>query len=433
MGCDETVYSACARYHDRSGYFNSEATSELLLGHQRGGSHIDTLVGVNHLQVATSNAFEPLEILLRERTVLAAYLPLMTGTRRSSIMNVCANALDSETTRARTGLTWNEVTTDHELRHCPSCADQQRSELGYSFWRTPHQLPGVWVCLEHGGTLSYVPKRGKRNMNWLSAERAWPRLLHGRVRSEFTERLIRVAACIYWIASNTSINSDVLDAMIRTRFKRAGRIRNEIKVTDTELESLQSQDIAPLIESGASHFKGLSNPIWIRQTIRDRRTAHPVKWAVLLSLYGDCSLSSLAVEHYIALSRLPQIDMFDELSAPRRSKAPEYLYNVMNRPISVREAAVESGMRYSEVSCWLKRDIDLVKHWRNSGYHVKLQAAKFTIEGAIRNSPDAFRSIIINQCLWAVRWLEVHDPNLLKKILPPSIQKFDRQLRLEFK
>lgn len=44
------------------------------------------------------------------------------------------------------------------LRCCKDCADEDFANLGYSYWRRAHQLPGILWCHEHGSQLSIHPK-----------------------------------------------------------------------------------------------------------------------------------------------------------------------------------------------------------------------------------------------------------------------------------
>ena len=286
---DESIYSICARFHQLSGYLRPEVTSNLLLGHCHGGTRQDMQVGLAHLLQVSGGAFESIPEMLRTRTVLRAYLPLMSSLRRAAIIRTCSQPWSVDTTRATAGLTWNKVTTYHELRICTECADRQRRELGSCYWLNSHQLPGVWVCLEHGGSLSVVPRRGRRIREWISAENAWSTLNHGSINPVSLNRFRQLAACVNWIGSNESLTFEVLAAMIRSRLRLAGFARSDVKMTTAELERLNSAEISPLVSSGAPHFAALGNPVWISSSLKDRLTAHPVKLAALLSIAGECN------------------------------------------------------------------------------------------------------------------------------------------------
>ena len=113
---DETIYSACTRYHFRSGYSDSATTSTRLLGHARGGKHQDLPVGVARLSRLTGGAIAANETTLRERTVLRAYLPLMSLARREKVVGACLRSTKSVLAKAYSGLSYG-ITTDHRLRH----------------------------------------------------------------------------------------------------------------------------------------------------------------------------------------------------------------------------------------------------------------------------------------------------------------------------
>jgi hypothetical protein len=157
-----------------------------------------------------------------------------------------------------------------------------------------------------------------------------------------------------------------------------------------------------------------------------------LRWAVLLAAHGAVDRVALDRAYQDAAARCPQPSLFDDEPTHRRAHAPQHIYRALTGPVTINEAVAATGIRKCELEVWLLRDTELVAHRRRTTEEVRRRAACFTIEGYCRENPQALRSQVIRDCLWAVRWLEVHDRALLETLLPAVVPMFDRQIRLNF-
>ncbi len=426
---DETLYSVCARYHYRSGYSDSATTSARLLGHIRGGKQHDLLVGIAKLSKLTEGAIPANEVTLRKRTVLRAYLPLMSTVRRAKVVDACLRSTNSLLAKSYAGLSAGANTT-HSLRHCQECLEAQRTEHGFEFWLNAHQLPGVWVCPLHQRLLMFLPDRGKKRADWMQVGSNKLQELPPEAIA-VAGRLARVSSAMQWLGSAERLNVDALAIMIRARLHSSRYARSDVKTSEHELNCFHQQEIRPLPLSGVSHFRAMTDASWISSCLRDERSSHPLKWAVLLSTTGDADFSTLSSHYRTATERLSQPELFEDSYRPRRARAPEAAYAALTGPVTVADAARASGMRVSELEGWIRRDEMLAQHWRTTDFDVRRRAAIFTIQGCKTENPKIMRSQVISRCLWAVRWLEQNDRQLLNLLLPEKQSKYDRQLRLQ--
>ena len=363
---------------------------------------------------------------------MRAYLPLMSADRRLEAVELLRSPFHSGSKRARVGLSWNEVTTVHELRLCTECLNNQRARIGFGYWESAKQLPGVWICTTHREILRYVPQQGPKRRDWISASSAITRpIFETSFDHAVVKLLTRIEACITWISSQSTLDRDGLTMMTRTRLYEARHFRNETRATFDELDTLQHKFIAPLLTAKIPHFVALSDAEWMRQILRDRRAGHPVKWALLLALGHDVTPAGLNRDYQDSIERLPSRQLFDDAREPHLQKAPRSLYVAMTGPVRLSAAVKATQMRPGEIQRWLRRDLGLEAHWHHSAFEVKCKAAHFTLEGAVRENPEMGRSQIIKRCLAAVRWLEVNDPVSLNHLLPPVVTMFDKQLRLD--
>ncbi|WP_428503072.1 TniQ family protein [Roseateles sp.] len=412
---DETIYSACARFHQLAGRSNSESSSELLLGHAVGGSEIDLVSGLQHLQEASYGLIPCNLETLRQRSVLRAYLPFMSAARRRQVLTACSSSQSPLPIRAERGLTWSCSMLEHHLRACPECA-AEHLQAGFAYWVTGHQLPGVWVCLRHRCALRSMCRRGHRNMTWATVAGAKFDVRPEPSRDLFAA-LCNISTCVEWLSAQPSVNLEVLLMQFRSRMRESGFSRSDVKVTDEELRQLHEL-MHLTIGSGIPHFAGYDKVNWIRLTVRDLRFAHPLHWAMLLAFSGDACEASLAQEYADAQARLPELELFEDPSVTRRACAPASLYKAMEQFERLEICAQRSSLRIGEVQRWLLRDPALAEHRKASEFKIKHRAATQCIEGALLHNPSLTRVGVLRRVPWAFRWLEAHDPELLGRLTP---------------
>lgn len=89
------------------------------------------------------------------------------------------------------------------LNFCPDCRDADVARFGTAAWRTAHQLPGVFVCLEHSAPLraSDVAAVGSRALH--PCPRDGPGM---EVRSPFAPgTALRIARASGWLLLNPHV------------------------------------------------------------------------------------------------------------------------------------------------------------------------------------------------------------------------------------
>ena len=421
----ETIYSVCSRTHWTSGRIDARHTSTLLLGHGRGGAHHDFPRGMHHLQQAARGRLGPMEVELRERTVLGIYWPFMSSTQRARVIRLCAESNPSVLNAVRAGVSW-QIAPRHELRYCPKCLKIEQQVAGHGHWHAEHQWPGVWICPIHGEELRYVPRSAKCN-KWLTVERGVVASRLAELPRGAEDLLSKVSLCCTWIGSLSQASFEALGIMVRGRMRKAGAVRRELSVTIGEF-----QDVSGHISSklhGVMHFESFQGTQWIQDTLVDPRAGHPLRWAILLSLSGSVALEDLQSGYRKAIAQVPQRDFFDR-GEHRRAVAPPELYHALSEPIQVRQAARALDVDKSEIQSWIRRDQQLADHWRTSRADARRDAATGAIEAFLRANPTCLRIDVLRSCLWAVRSLERYDQAALDRLLPAPITKHWRQLPL---
>lgn len=153
---NESIYSLTVRYHIMAGNWSTYITLGELFGRANGRvpyqpmpaklgefvkripkkdrlSDFETLV-LNHTSFPYHSCFIP-----PDRRILALEVLKKTGTAAAGLSMGLINAPGGRAAA--------------DMAYCPECEADDRSRLGYAYWRVSHQLPLVTVCHTHGSPL----------------------------------------------------------------------------------------------------------------------------------------------------------------------------------------------------------------------------------------------------------------------------------------
>lgn len=153
---DELLYSVLARFAHHYRIVRAKPFSELVAG--QASLVIPTLLParLDRLGWLIEDRWkEKLESVALRNTLLPFFLHAkfagVTG-----IHHVMAMAkADRPSELAKTlGINAARIKMPEVFRYCPLCVELDRAERGETHWRRHHQLPGVFVCADHGVPLS---------------------------------------------------------------------------------------------------------------------------------------------------------------------------------------------------------------------------------------------------------------------------------------
>lgn len=146
---DELLYSVCARYKDLMKYPNSiTATRDFF-----GGGAISAIVDLpNRLEYLVS-ALPPghlykVDEFIDNHTMFPFYAPFLSSKRARVIRDEMRRVGENQVFE-RIGLNASRVGRPSWLRFCPVCAEEDRRQLGETYWHRVHQMSGVEVCPRH--------------------------------------------------------------------------------------------------------------------------------------------------------------------------------------------------------------------------------------------------------------------------------------------
>lgn len=428
----ELVYSVCSRFHIRSGNQRRETTSIALFGYSTAFRNPQVPAGLNWLSVISRGILNPSEETLRSRTLLKAYLPLIPVNRRSGIFSAIA-ASDPTAAKARSGLS-RYCEAAKLLKFCDQCVIDQTKMEGVSFWKTDHQLPGVWLCMEHKMVLRLVDLQNTLTRDWKLPHHFSESAIQPKLSSMQMLKLFRVMDVMNWIAKKSFLDTTNLLIMLRLRLRLAGMCRSELKLFTVEVEHLQHLMTNFYSDVTTPDVVAAMREDWFSNLFNEKRHYNPLTWALALAFCGDTKATFLDGEYVDASNRRPQPDLFGYLNAAqnKRACAPAQLYAALDGALHKADAVRNSEFTESEINNWLIKDPELHRHWKKSCHDRKRRDSMKTIKDYLRCNSESLRVDVLNACNKEYRWLEKNDPEGFASTVPPISRKYDRQLNLAF-
>lgn len=149
---DESFYSLCCRYHYVSGNAVAARSAQQLFGHSRNGTQHDFPSRIHVFAQRTQTLLGTPEEIIRTRTVMPFFLPWKSPQEAHHLMTMFCNGKAGKI-KSLLGLPASRMRAHLPLKACPQCIHEDRQRVGVAYWHLTHQLPGVWVCLDHGCAL----------------------------------------------------------------------------------------------------------------------------------------------------------------------------------------------------------------------------------------------------------------------------------------
>ncbi|WP_416759400.1 TniQ family protein [Roseateles sp. So40a] len=422
----ETLYSLCSRYAHLTGNPDSQPISRALLGHRRASCLHAMPAGLGHLCEISVGLVVLDADLLRRRSGLAALWPFLDQRKRQSLLEQAASP-PLKGTRQPSGLQWNVLPKTVFLRHCSHCLRKDLQETGVPIWRNEHQLPGVWICLEHRTRLSAVEVPAGCNRWALPGNQ---RSVETAVSIDCSPELANLAKAMSWISEKDSLSSVELSVMVRGRLAIAGFSRTDITIADEDLARFNVSQIMPLTAAGCPDLKNLPrDPRWIREVLADRRALHPAKWGVLIATSGDCEFNALDRDLREAQTRVSPMSL-PGTARTRRTRAPDRLYEALQKHRLLSDACSACLMTLSEGRAWMRRDGELQMAWSAAKIARRREHSRSAVLNYLKDHPTALRSELIHRCGRHVRWLFLHDLAWIEGVLPRALGHLASQREL---
>ena len=216
---EESLFSICSRFHHFAGHPIPTVTSLALFHSIRAGASHDFPSHLNAFIQTTQGELGTAEEIIFRHTLLPFYLPFHPA-------NVTDNwlaklKLGSEPgLKAQIGLAASQFGAAHPLKACPACMAKDESDFGVAYWHVTHQIPGVFICHEHGTWLSATTYKvsGVERFGWILPRQAglepinWSANLPHRA-----DALANACRAIWRLSSTVRFDIDKLTQIYRER------------------------------------------------------------------------------------------------------------------------------------------------------------------------------------------------------------------------
>jgi hypothetical protein len=146
---DEVLYSLCARYSDRVQYSRAGSVNFELFGSYFRWGDVGLPGRLNHLVSAlpTKQTYS-VEDFIYNNTLFPFYAPFFPAERVGRLLKVIKGSTDA-VKQSLAGTFNSSIKPTVQLRFCPACVAEDRSNYGECYWHRSHQAPGVSVCPSH--------------------------------------------------------------------------------------------------------------------------------------------------------------------------------------------------------------------------------------------------------------------------------------------
>lgn len=179
------------------------------------------------------------------------------------------------------------------LQFCHTCADEDEQRWGTSYWRRVHQLPGMYVCPNHGCVLwqSETWHRGvhTRQRRYVALQEARERGCAVEFRSEDQPSALRLAQDSDWLLATDvgPIGPAMLSGRLQSVLRATGFCDRWGRVHFAELQRscLKFYGASFLDAVGAQISHNDVRRGWLRWVV-EARARHPLHYLLLVQLLG---------------------------------------------------------------------------------------------------------------------------------------------------
>lgn len=414
---DETLYSWAARYYRLRGAGAVRPAGGLLFDTLHAYKEIEAPTRLHHFCRMTCSALGDVKSILLTRTPLTAFVPFLS-VEQAQRFEACTQSDQAVGWMTRFGMRASAL-EQRMLRWCPDCVREDVATLGMPTWHLAHQLTGAWICLVHERPLNkhvataaawHLPP-GENGLNPL------PNLA-------VDDRLLRPLRSLSALASSL-VNSPRVDIPSVHRIV-VSELHEQRVLSSTKPISVQrlsswfkSTPQARALECVAEAAR-LADGMWIHETLASRRTAHPIKWMLLLS----AALNGR--EDYELIDKLHQPEA--EVSWDDKGQGLLWADGDRRSGLIVRSTA-EEAPTLAHAAAELNISVGTLRHHlRKSSCDAATQraiqrratrrsSAIKEIEGQMSADPECSRSDIHRRCSSAIAWLRRHEPEVLTSLL----------------
>lgn len=293
---NESLFSLCSRHHVLAANIKASVTCQQLFRHPRIGSAHDFPARINQFASCTEGRFGTASDIIQRRTIFPFYLRFRSPASSANLM--AAAASDSPgPLKAELGLLSSRFGASHPLKACAQCMLDDEKEHHVAYWHVEHQLPGVWICLQHKTSLlrSQLKSTGAERFGWCLPATAQlvPSTLEPLSPSGIAllHSLAVGAQSIWSLPADFELSADCLTRLYLTAMMRQGIASTEGRIHHLTLGRTIMDITSPI--AGMREFDCLPQSFkegatqFARMVSVSRIPSHPLRHLILIqALFG---------------------------------------------------------------------------------------------------------------------------------------------------
>lgn len=292
---DELLFSALNRYHHQSGNITLKQTTEDLFGKKKIYIIPDLTTDLELLSNKISN-FEKVNIdnWIDNHTLYNYYTNFNSDLIKQVIKDFMIKGNGENKLHYLTGQMASTVKEPTYFKYCSKCLQYDIEKYGEAYWRTYHQLPSVFVCIEHNQLLensSVYFRQESPLSDSLSIENYFNAV--NISENNFTKinlaLLLNIAEESYKITiQNYHFSQVELLEIYRYHLREKGYMRGNGRIDQIKLREdfIKFYDVE-FLKLMQSFPSGIDGECWLRAiTRKHRKVFHPIRHILLIHFLG---------------------------------------------------------------------------------------------------------------------------------------------------
>lgn len=418
----ESLYGWCSRFQDLW-QGKTKDLGLLLFGRAHACRQRDLPHGMSRFQQASKGLLGTTERILRERTVLGAYWPLIDGPTRKAVIAAASDTTGVGVAMAL-GLPASRLGATHPLRWCPECLRDAQARHEQPTWLIEHQWPAAWMCVHHRIPLWQVHSD---RAQWLRPGATPSRELSVENQGE-TAALLLAARLSQQLAERESIDEASLQINCIEKLRVLGVAASRSRLAADRMDQWFGQStIGQWCRRHAGEIQ-LPSGTWIRKLLRSRAVAHPTKWVVIWTALWEKEEADAAMRAFdracdgrLAFESEVQVQLWpDCLSQTRASWPPDEVCAAFDEANTLQEVASRLATSPGGVKAWLADFPEFNERWLATVRERRSRLARMRIDAYLMANPTASRTSLLRDCntdmSWLSRWNRFTWSRMLERI-----------------
>lgn len=427
---DETLYSWISGFHAVHGNGSARDTGALLFDSEHACRDRDAPRNLHHFASVTRAALGDVRSLLLTRTPIGLFAPFLSASRQQAL---------TEQMKSPTGPGWRllcgmPASGLHDtgaMHYCEDCVANDVATWGLPRWRLPHQLPGSWVCLDHGRELRSLRTEASQ---WIlpPIDRSTAPL--PALEPAQAEALKRIATLASKLVGSDTLDVSAIRQAILVGLRDHG-VTTWLHPLDNDHLSawFAGSPISEWLRRSNGPWQRLASGDWIHDLLRNRVGDHPLKWMILwCTLFADQD-SAARDRRFMDPVSSPYWDASGQATiwGATPPSLPADIHDVIANAETLREAADTLGIA---VTTLRHRLADLGTNPRafrqDANYEQRRQRAVDAIREYISAHPNCSRADVHRDCKAAVSWIRSNAPEAFERAVESMGDQRSRQMTL---